>query len=60
MGSDFIEWGTLAASLTGDTVAAVDSERHLYVTNFRHRVSLGRRGETMCPGLQYPKIKIYI
>ncbi|XP_027210422.2 spatacsin [Penaeus vannamei] len=44
MGSDFIEWGTLAASLTGDTIAAVDSERHLYVTNFRHRVSLGRRG----------------
>ncbi|XP_042877206.1 spatacsin-like isoform X2 [Penaeus japonicus] len=44
MGSDFIEWGTLAASLSGDTVAVVDSERHLYVTNFRHRLSLGRRG----------------
>lgn len=52
MGSDFIEWGTLAASLTGDTIAAVDSERHLYVTNFRHRVSLGRRGKIICPVLQ--------
>lgn len=60
MGSDFIEWGTLAASLTGDTIAAVDSERHLYVTNFRHRVSLGRRGETICPVLQLPNMKINV
>lgn len=45
MGSDFIEWGSLACSSTGDTIALADAERHLYVTNFRHRASLGKKGE---------------
>ncbi|XP_071550265.1 spatacsin [Panulirus ornatus] len=44
MGSEFIEWGSLACSSTGDTIALADSERHLYVTNFRHRASLGKKG----------------
>ncbi|XP_069160360.1 spatacsin isoform X2 [Procambarus clarkii] len=43
-GSEMREWSSLSCSSTGDTVAMADSERRLYVTNFRHRTFLGRKG----------------
>lgn len=45
VGSEYIEWGTLACSSTGDTIALTDSERHLYLTNFKQRTPLKKRGK---------------
>ncbi|KAK4314797.1 hypothetical protein Pmani_013942 [Petrolisthes manimaculis] len=44
VGSEYIEWGSLACSSTGDTIALTDSERHLYLTNFKQRTPLKKRG----------------
>lgn len=44
VGSQYTEWGALACSTSGDTIAIVDTERHLYVTDFRQRAQLGKKG----------------
>lgn len=44
VGAHYTEWGALACSSSGDTVAIVDTERHLYVTDFRQRMQLGKKG----------------
>lgn len=45
VGAHYTEWGALACSSSGDTIAIVDTERHLYVTDFRQRMQLGKKGE---------------
>lgn len=44
VGAHYTEWGALACSSSGDTIAIVDTERHLYVTDFRQRMQLGKKG----------------
>uniref|UniRef100_A0A0P4W2S9 Spatacsin C-terminal domain-containing protein n=1 Tax=Scylla olivacea TaxID=85551 RepID=A0A0P4W2S9_SCYOL len=44
VGSQYTEWGALACSTSGDTIAIMDTERHLYVTDFRQRAQLGKKG----------------
>ncbi|KAK7078580.1 hypothetical protein SK128_028400 [Halocaridina rubra] len=41
---NFIEWGTLICSASGDFISLVDSERRLYVTKFCNRTLLHKRG----------------
>lgn len=47
VGAQYTEWGALACSSSGDTIAIVDTERHLYITDFRQRSQLGKKGELL-------------
>lgn len=45
IGVHYTDWGALACSSSGNTIAIVDSERHLYITNFQQRAQLGKKGK---------------